>query len=388
MKYLQRLTALSRPFVTRVVPGTRVGRNVSYERRHNLRRKQTSSRHIHQRSICVRHMHRSLPSLRLLVHATLVVLVAGLAICIPKPTSASSTIHVTTTNDEYNNGSGCSLREAIRAANTDSEVDGCPAGSGADTIILPAGTYQLTISGSGDDGGYSGDLDVWSDLTINGAGASETIVQACTSSPVDDSGAACIDRVLDIPFGGPSTVNLNDITIRWGRTWVGGGGGIHNRTADLNLNNTVIEGNQAYQGGGIYNHPKRTLTLVDSRVSSNLATNKNGGGIMNEGGTVSVVRSEISKNRAQGFSGSIPVSTGGGIYNCRASYDAGVVTLIDSTVEGNVASRRGGGIFNLDGSGWPTPNKVDLIRSTVSTNQALSSQPDDGGGGIYNLWES
>lgn len=41
-------------------------------------------------------------------------------------------------------GSNCTLRNAITAANADTTTGGCPAGSGADTIVLPAGTYTFT----------------------------------------------------------------------------------------------------------------------------------------------------------------------------------------------------------------------------------------------------
>jgi CSLREA domain-containing protein len=36
-----------------------------------------------------------------------------------------ATINVNTTNDEYDAGIGCSLREAITAANTDADFGGC-----------------------------------------------------------------------------------------------------------------------------------------------------------------------------------------------------------------------------------------------------------------------
>jgi CSLREA domain-containing protein len=42
-----------------------------------------------------------------------------------------------------NNDGKCSLREAIEAANTNTKVDSCPAGTpGRDTIVIPAGTYE------------------------------------------------------------------------------------------------------------------------------------------------------------------------------------------------------------------------------------------------------
>src|SRR5690349_15680223 len=108
----------------------------------------------------------------------------------PSPANAATTITVTTTADELTNNGNCSLREAIQAANRDVRVDACPAGSGADTITVPAGTYALTLGGRLDDAGLTGDLDISGNLTINGAGASRTVLVG-QSAPVPD-------RVLDI----------------------------------------------------------------------------------------------------------------------------------------------------------------------------------------------
>ncbi|NIM52595.1 MAG: CSLREA domain-containing protein, partial [Gemmatimonadales bacterium] len=99
----------------------------------------------------------------------------------------AATITVNTTDDELNADGDCSLREAITAANTDAVVDTCTAGSGTDTITVPAGTYTLSIAGTGEDAAATGDLDVTDDLTINGAGADSTII---------DGGG--IDRVLHV----------------------------------------------------------------------------------------------------------------------------------------------------------------------------------------------
>src|SRR5262245_31000978 len=65
----------------------------------------------------------------------------------------------------------CSLREAVKAANTNLAADGCPAGGAAplvDTITLAAGTYQL-LGAPGDDNDVSGDLDVFGS-TVSGQG--------------------------------------------------------------------------------------------------------------------------------------------------------------------------------------------------------------------------
>jgi CSLREA domain-containing protein len=60
-------------------------------------------------------------------------------------------------------GGACTLRAAVQEANDT---------AGADTIVLPAGTYALTHYGALEDAAATGDLDVTSDVTIEGAGAS------------------------------------------------------------------------------------------------------------------------------------------------------------------------------------------------------------------------
>lgn len=93
-----------------------------------------------------------------------IALAAGLAL----PAAAfSATLNVNSTADELIAGNGqCTLREAIINANGDSDTTAgdCAAGSGADLINVPAGTYVLT-------GGY---LLINSDLTLRGAGAAIT----------------------------------------------------------------------------------------------------------------------------------------------------------------------------------------------------------------------
>ena len=59
----------------------------------------------------------------------------------------AATLSVNSTSDNLIAADGnCTLREAINNANTDSDTTGgdCLAGSGTDTIIVPAGTYLLT----------------------------------------------------------------------------------------------------------------------------------------------------------------------------------------------------------------------------------------------------
>ena len=139
----------------------------------------------------------------------LLAIVACLALP-PRPVDAA-TIAVTTTIDELNTDGDCSLREAVRAANTNVAVDACPAGQNdqTDTITVPAGTYTLTVAGNDNDAA-GGDLDlrdnavdnaVADDLVISGAGAATTIIQACAveqRSADCPAGQGVVDRVFHV----------------------------------------------------------------------------------------------------------------------------------------------------------------------------------------------
>jgi CSLREA domain-containing protein len=247
-------------------------------------------------------------------------------------------------------GNVCTLRAAIQEANV---LTGGP-----HTIVLPAGTYTLTIPGKGEDAAATGDLDITASMTISGSGAATTIIDANN-----------IDRVLDI-MARSVTVTLSGVTITRGepdRVPSTGGGGIRNagtltlndsivsgniiigilNTGTLTLNNSTVTGTGG--GAGIYNDGG-TLTLNNSNVSGN-----NDGGIRGAwGGTVTLNNSTVSGNIAHG-------NVGGGIY-----YDcgAGTLTLNNSTVSGNSAFSYGGGIVTNASC------IVTLNHSTVSGNRA------------------
>jgi CSLREA domain-containing protein len=70
--------------------------------------------------------------------------VAALALLVPA-TASAAVINVTTTEDQFDTGSRCSLREAVQSSNTDSnsQATGCVAGSGTDMIKVPDGRYTL-----------------------------------------------------------------------------------------------------------------------------------------------------------------------------------------------------------------------------------------------------
>lgn len=280
------------------------------------------------------------------MQSILATLVASLTLCLVitiivlVPAQAGTTIVVTTTDDELNTDGDCSLREAIKAANTDSIISGCPAGNGADTIVLPSGTYRLTT-------GLTEYITIESELILEGAGSATTIIDGEKLSGV-------------FYTSGPLTATISGVTIQNGQILGSGGGGILN-TGPLMLVNSVVISNTASSGGGIYNQDGN-LTLMNSTVGNNSASTGGGGGIYNKSGAVTLINGTVSYNHADSF-------IGGGISN---QY-GGTLILINSTVSQNNA-RTVGGITADDES------PITLINSTIYSNTMTSfSAP----GGIY-----
>ena len=71
-------------------------------------------------------------------------------------------------------GGSCTLVDAITAANTDTATGGCPAGSGADTIVLPVGSTQTLTSVNNSTYGPTGLPVISSVMTIVGQGSTIT----------------------------------------------------------------------------------------------------------------------------------------------------------------------------------------------------------------------
>jgi hypothetical protein len=248
-----------------------------------------------------------------------VALLVGLALSLASGAQAATTWTVCASGCDYS-----SIKAAIAASTTHN----------GDTLAIAAGTY--TEAG----------ISVNKSLTLQGAGAASTIVQAATTPNTAP------DRVFTIASG--VTVTIRKLTIRYGLApGYPGGGGLYN-AGTLTLTNSAIRSNAAIQGGGLEN--SGTLTLLNSTVSGNVAQSGGGGGIVNFS-TMTLINSTVSGNKAP--------SDGGGLVN------AGTLTLANSTVSGNKTSGSGGGLVNA--------GTLTLTNSTVSGNSATSD-----GGGIEN----
>lgn len=88
---------------------------------------------------------------------TIIAFVILFAAALPQGEVMAASMTVDKTADDDANGT-CTLWDAITAANTDTATNGCPAGSGADTITLavnitltadlPNITSEITIEGA------------------------------------------------------------------------------------------------------------------------------------------------------------------------------------------------------------------------------------------------
>jgi CSLREA domain-containing protein len=239
----------------------------------------------------------------------------------------------------------CTLRAAIMEAN---------ALAGADTISVPAGTYTLTIAGQGEDDGATGDLDVKEGLSIAGAGASSTIIDAKS-----------IDRVFHVLD--PARLTISGATVRNGNPGNGSGGGIRN-SGTLTIARSTIANNSAE---GILNAQSGTL-----RIDRSIIANNSDWGIFNLG-SLRILASTIHDNaggvRNHGVDGHLTAigitirgNGGSGLTTTGPSASA---TLNNSTISGHV----GEGI-HIQG-----PQAVELTNVTISGNSAGGTSKSSSG---------
>ena len=337
----------------------------------------------------------------------MVALLASLVAALPSPEAtadagitAGTTITVTITADvNLANDGECSLREAISAANSNTPsglaTGECPAGSGNDTIVLDSETYYLDGL-PGDDLNISGDLDINSNITIQGAGSDWTVIDGghndrvlhIVSGNVDISGLRIRNGNLagDATIGGGicnygnGALGLNGVVVHH-NTAGGSGGGIYS-VGLATLTGTTLRDNKATEGWGGGYFGVGALTVTDSTIRHNTA-DLSGGGLYNPWAMITLTNSTIRENRTTGGGGgglacgdltmtdsAVVTNTaskwGGGI-----SAGVGVVTLTNSSVNGNTANAGGGGGINAVVSGT-----VTLNNSTVNGNTAGG----DGGG--------
>ncbi|MGH8548600.1 MAG: hypothetical protein ACRERU_08385 [Methylococcales bacterium] len=141
----------------------------------------------------------------------------------------------------------CALIEALENANWDARLHAdCPAGSGADTIVLPKGSRQILTAIHDTTFGPSTGLPViTSNITIEGR----------NSTIARDSSAPSFENLAVFE---PGSLTLNEITLTGADRC-----GVHNLSGDLRLTNSTVSGNR----GGVCNVTARYSTYSATYAS-------------------------------------------------------------------------------------------------------------------------
>ncbi|MEZ4837028.1 MAG: right-handed parallel beta-helix repeat-containing protein [Caldilineaceae bacterium] len=257
-------------------------------------------------------------------------------------TNSSATIYTTETS--------LAVRQALSAVSAGGtvKISGVCAGT-----QLTSGLPQVAYINKNVDlqGGWD------SRFTVNNPTAYPTVLDAAGNG-----------RVLFLTNG--ATVNASDLTLK--------GGSI------ASLPNVYYD---RIRGGGIYIDENVTVDLLRSQIVGNTAEQQGGGIYIRYGATLSLTQSSVLSNTVG--------KDGGGIYSL------GTLTVTGSTLAGNVALEKGGGILadqypsvaiqnssvynNEAASGaglWSNSQRgVSIVNTTISSNRASTS-----GGGLYLAW--
>ena len=280
----------------------------------------------------------------------------------------AQTITVTTTAEAPGGAGDCTLGEAIEAANTGNAVDGCPAGSGDDIIVLSAGaTYTLTTASASDNSA----LLISRLVTLQGHGA------RLTHNPLSG-------RLRFFTMTASSRLTLVNLSLIGGRAQgangadgasdgvdgtpgeIGRGGAIFSAGGEIVLDGVTFSNNRALGGQG-------GAGFAGATPAVGAAGGAAVGGAIRSVGAVSVHSggARFSGNQAlggKGGKGGLLVWTGGigghasagAIYANHLDATNGLLTVEHSLAQGGEGGSgtpsgpgglaEGGGLFMSDGS--------------------------------------
>ncbi len=262
----------------------------------------------------------------------------------------------------------CTLRDAIAAANTDSAVSGCPAGSGADTITFSvSGTIGL---------GNVLIIPAGSSVIVDGSGQTIAISGQRAMQVLDVRGTLDLRRVTiadgSASFEGGGIVNSGTLTVKdctfSGNQSIVVGGAISNLGV-LTVSNTTFRGNIAAFGGAIQNF--FTATVGNSTFSGNTAT-ATGSGVNNDG-TITVLDSTFFGN------------SGVGLRNAPSPDLTTVLNLGNTILANNVGGdcRNEGDTLNVTGPNLIADDDHTIrscsIAATMTGDPTLGPLADNGG---------
>lgn len=252
---------------------------------------------------------------------------------------------------------------------------------GAGSVVIGAGTIISNNFASGTQGSGGGILmATGTTLSIDGSAGAVMI----TGNSASRAGGGLEDWSLDtntntltnvVFMNNTAGLDAGAFTADGGP---GNGGAIHVTGPG---NNTITDGSAsgnlaAAEGGAFWNGSGTMLvtgTSFDSNIASGVDATNGGGALFNIGGTLTVSGASITNNVVDGTSGS-----GGGILNV----NGGILSVTDTDILGNSASRAGGGIEDnstVDLGDGALVGSVTLFGVQLNNNIA-GSAPGNGGG--------
>jgi hypothetical protein len=209
-----------------------------------------------------------------------------------------------------------SLREAVIAVNN--------TGTG-NTIVIPAGTYLLTMAGASENNSSTGDLDFRaSNTTVTGAGSASTIIQQTIT-----------DRVIEANpvFGAGFNFTISGVTITAGNvTSIGGGGMLAGSSGGLTtVTDCIFSNNQSSSAAGGLGHDAGSLSMTSCTFNNNVAPAAGGNGgavrfIASGADTLTVNTCTFVNNSASSTTsggGALSLSGTSATYNISKSYFGG-----------------------------------------------------------------
>ena len=276
-------------------------------------------------------------------------------------TADPTPVVLTTTGLCTNPAVTCSLREAILLSNNDAATN-ISAGK-IDKVVVPAGTYQLTLSGSyidfGSDATYH--IEITGPVNIVGAGAGSTIIDAQQH-----------DKIFSINFGLNAPAAIFDTFIS--------GVTLQNAKNNNNGESPVFASNY-FAGimdwdsfGGGY------LTITNSTLQTSTALWGPGGAIVgfNTGGgsgTIELDSCTVTGNSTPEAGGAIQTQENYPAVILNATTISNNKALVSVNSGDTAALGEGGGLYILVGS---SVQSAIINGSVISGNQASSD-----GGGVY-----
>ncbi len=249
----------------------------------------------------------------------------------------ATTFVVDTETDDLTVNGNCSLREAIRAATTNTAIDDCgDAGTAADTILLPDGTYGMDVLPGPE--------------LVTAGGALEIRSESLDPSTVDvDLGNVNRMLMIDAPAG---PVTLRGFTVRNGLgTSIG-----PNESAAVNARDVDLR--------------IERMRFVDNHTPTLASAVRKVGD-----GALEIVETEFTGNSAAQNAGAVQISAAGA--NSRASLRD--VSFASNHITSSSGANGGALYAFASGSG----SSIECLRCSFVGNSIASSNGIARGSGAY-----